>query len=200
MLFDAVVSEMKIDILEDRGNVLRFTLKESTNMYANAIRRAAGGLVPTFAIDSITFYENSSAIFDEYISHRIGLVPLTTPLKGYTDTDEILFTLEATGPKTVYSKSLESSDKEVKVANPDIPIIKLAEEQRIRVEAKARMGIGLKHAKFRPGLVTYEQKDDDTFEFYVESFGQMPPRQIINKAFDVIEEQLQELSSKVKKL
>ncbi len=191
---------MKIDILEDKGNTFRFVLKESTNAYANAIKRTATGSVPAFAIDKITFYENSSAIFDEYIAHRIGLVPINTPLKGYKDDDEILFTMDETGPKTVYSRDLSSSDKEVKVANGNIPIIKLAEDQKVRIEAKARMGTGMEHAKFQPGLVAYEQKDDDKFEFYVESFGQIPPRQIINKAFDVIEERLQELASKVKKL
>ena len=191
---------MKIDILEDKGNVFRFTLKESTNAYANALKRTATGSVATFAIDKVTFYENTSAIFDEYIAHRIGLVPLVTPSKGYKPEDEILFTMEETGPKTVYSKELNSSDKEVKVANEGIPIIKLGEDQQVRIEMKARLGTGLEHAKFQPGLVAYEQKGDDAFEFYVESFGQMPPRQIINKAFDVIEERLQELSSKVKKL
>ncbi len=191
---------MKIDILEDKGNAFRFVLKGSTNAYANALKRTATGSVPTFAIDKVTFYENSSAIFDEYIAHRMGLVPLATPLKGYKAEDEILFTMDETGPKTVYSKDIGSSDKEVKVANECIPIIKLGENQRVRVEAKARLGTGMEHAKFQPGLVAYEQKDDSTFEFYVESFGQMPPKQIINKAFDVIEERLHELSSSIKKL
>ncbi len=191
---------MKIDILEDNGSTLRFTLKDAANAYANAIRRIATGSVSTFAIDTVTFYENSSVMFDEYIAHRIGLIPITTPAKGYTEKDEVLFTLEAEGPKTVYSKDIASADKEVKVANDAIPVIKLAEEQTIRIEGKALMGIGAKHAKFQPGLVTYDQKGDSTFEFYVESFGQMPSRQIINKAFDVIEEQLRELFAKVKKL
>jgi DNA-directed RNA polymerase subunit D len=191
---------MKIDILEDKGNIFRFALKDAANAYANAIRRISTGSVSTFAIDKVTFYENSSSIFDEYIAHRIGLVPIKTPLKGYTEKDEILFTLEETGPKTVYSKEMGSADKDVDVANGNIPIIKLAEDQKIRIEAKARMGTGLEHAKFQPGMVTYDQKGEDSFEFYVESFGQMPPKQIINKAFEVIDEQLQELSSKAKKL
>ncbi len=191
---------MKIDTLEDNGNALRFTLKDSDNSYANAIRRIATGSVPTFAIDTVTFYENSSVMFDEYIAHRIGLIPITTPAKGYTDKDEVLFTTEAEGPKTVYSRDIASADKDVKVAIDNIPVIKLVEEQTIRIEGKARMGIGANHAKFQPGLVTYDQKSSGSFEFYVESFGQMPPRQIINKAFDVIEEQMHELSAKVKKL
>jgi DNA-directed RNA polymerase subunit D len=191
---------MKIEILEDNGNVLRFTLKDATNAYANALRREAISGVPAFAIDSVTIYENSSAMFDEYIAHRIGLIPISTPAKGYSIKDEVLFSLEAEGPKTVYSNDITSSDKEVKVSNGAIPVIKLAEGQRIRLDGKARMGTGSKHAKFQPGLVTYDQKGEGVFEFYVESFGQMPPRQIINKALGAIEEQAEALTAKAKKL
>jgi DNA-directed RNA polymerase subunit D len=191
---------MKIEILEDNGNVLRFTLKDATNAYANALRRESIGNIPTFAIDTVTIYENSSSMFDEYIAHRIGLIPISTPAKGYSAKDEVLFSLDADGPKTVYSKDITSSDKEVKVSNGAIPVIKLAEGQKIRLDGKAVLGIGSKHAKFQPGLVTYDQKADGVFEFYVESFGQMPPRQIINKALGAIEEQAEALIAKAKKL
>ena len=137
-------------------------------------------------------------MFDEYIAHRIGLVPIRTPGKGYNDTDEIVFTLDATGPKTIYSKELESSDKDVRVANENIPIMKLADGQRLRVEGKALMGNARKHAKFQAGLVTFEQSKD-TYEFYIETFGQMSPKEIINKAFDAIKEELKEVQKDSKK-
>ncbi|MDE1810720.1 MAG: DNA-directed RNA polymerase subunit D [Candidatus Micrarchaeota archaeon] len=191
---------MKIEILEDNGSNISFALKDSTPAYANALRRIATNHVQSFAIDKVTFYENSSPMFDEYIAHRIGLVPIHTPLDGYTDTDEILFTLEATGPKTVYSKELESSDKEVKVENGNIPLIKLGAEQKIRIDCKAVLGTGFKHAKFQPGIVTYDQAGDKAFNFYVESFGQMPPKEIINKALARIKEEIKEVEKQAKKL
>jgi DNA-directed RNA polymerase subunit D len=191
---------MKIESLEDNNKVYRFVLKDATSSYANALRRMAINHVKCFAIDTVTFYENSSAMFDEYIAHRIGLIPIKTPESGYSEEDEILFTLEAEGPKVVYSKELEGKDKEVKVANEYIPIIKLAAEQKLRIDCKAVMGTGAKHAKFQPGVVTYEQKEDDTFNFYVETFGQMPPKEIINKAFNAIKEELKEVEKEVKKI
>lgn len=191
---------MKIESLDEDNKAFRFVLKDATNSYANALRRAATNHVKCFAIDTITFYENSSAIFDEYIAHRIGLIPIRTPGTGYSDEDEILFTLEAEGPKTVYSKELEGKDKEVKVANDNIPIIKLAEGQKLRIDCKAIMGSGSKHAKFQPGLITYEQSDDNTFNFYVETFGQMPPKEIINKAFSAIKDELKDIGKEVKKI
>ncbi len=190
---------MKIEILESNDRVFRFTLKDVTPGFANAIRRAAINSVKAFAIDKVTFYENTTAMFDEYIAHRIGLVPIRTPSKGYSETDEIVFTLDATGPRTIYSKELESKDKDIRVANEDIPLMKLAEGQRLRIECKAIIGNLSKHAKFQPGLVTYEQ-DKSNYNFYVESFGQMPPKEIINKAFEAIREELKELQKEAKKL
>ncbi|MCL5430577.1 MAG: DNA-directed RNA polymerase subunit D [Candidatus Marsarchaeota archaeon] len=193
---------MKLEVIEDNGKIFRFNLKGVSPAYANALRRAAMVFVKTFAIDKITVYENTSAIFDEYIAHRIGLIPITTPPKGFKDDDVILFTLDVTGPKTVYSGELESKEREIKAANERIPIIKLAAEQHLRLEGKAVMGNAKTHAKFQPALISYNQdpKEKDSYEFIVESFGQMPAREIINKAFEVIKEELKEIQSETKKL
>lgn len=189
---------MEIEIKEDTDKAFRFIISGVTNNYVNALRRTSINRVSTFAIDKVTFYENTSAMFDEYIAHRIGLVPITTPSKS-SDEDEVFFSLEASGPCTVYSKELKTADKDVGVANGNIPIIKLIEGQRIRLEAKAVKGTAAKHAKFQPGLVSFEELDDDKFEFYVESFGQMPPKEIIYKSIDAIKNELKELKKEVKK-
>ncbi len=191
---------MKLENIEDNGISCKFTLKDADAYYANAIRRAAINHVKCFAIDTVTFYDNTSAIFDEYIAHRIGLIPIKTPLSGYSDEDEVIFTLDATGPKTVYSGELSSRDKDVEVSNDKIPIIKLAAEQKLRVDCKAVMGDGFRHSKFQPGIVTYECPDENTFNFYVETFGQMPPKEIINKAVGAIKDELKEIAKEVKKI
>ncbi len=191
---------MDLKVLEDTPKVFRFTLSKASNAQANALRRIALNSVSTFAINKATFYENGSAMFDEYIAHRIGLVPIVTPLKGYGEEDSVLFTLEANGPKTVYSGELLSKEKDVKVANENIPLIKLAEGQKLKLEGKATLGVASTHAKFQPGIVTFEQKAEGTFEFYVEAFGQLPPREIINKACGIIKEQAKEIAKEADKI
>ncbi|MGC8628640.1 MAG: DNA-directed RNA polymerase subunit D [Candidatus Micrarchaeia archaeon] len=190
---------MKVEFIENTPFAVRFTASGISTGEANALRRVAMDSVPTFAIDTVTFYENTSAMFDEYIAHRIGLVPIITPTKGYDEKDEIAFSLEAEGPATVYSSQLKSSDKNVKVANEKIPIMKLAEGQRLKLEGKAIMGTGAKHAKFQPGFVTYKQLDNGDYEFYFETFGQMPAIEIINKAVAILEKQLKEVQNALKK-
>ena len=193
-----LADSVKLEDIEITPSHLRFRLSGANYSVANTIRRAASGSVSSFAVDSVTFYENTTSMFDEYIAHRIGLVPLTTPAKGYDEKDEILFTLGAEGPATVYSKDLKSDDKSVKVANERIPLMKLAAGQSLRLDGKAVMGSGARSSKFQPGLITYKGISDSEFEFYIETFGQMPPAEILAKALGIISDSLKEVYKELK--
>lgn len=160
-------SSMKIENAKKvSDDVLTFTLKDSTPAFANALRRAMSAEIPVMAIDDVDIYENTSSLFDEFIAHRLGLIPLTTDLKGYKLPSEccggncakcsVLLSLDEKGPGIVYSKDLKSKDKEVKPVEGKIPIMKLTEGQKLRFEAKAVLGFGKSHMKHQPGLVTYK--------------------------------------------
>lgn len=189
---------MKLTVLNSDSGSLSFRLEGTNFSFANAFRRAMINGVGSLAIDKVTFYENSSAMFDEYIAHRIGMIPIHTP-KDYDEKDEVVFSLSVEGPQTVFSKELTSTSKGVSVANEGIPIIKLAEGQRLKVDGKAIYSNAMKSSKFQPGLVTYKAVDDDKFEFYVESFGQMPPVEIVHRALNVLGSDLKEVNKEIKK-
>ncbi|WP_048149393.1 DNA-directed RNA polymerase subunit D [Palaeococcus ferrophilus] len=153
---------MKIEILEKREDAIRFIVEGVEVAFANALRRTILGDVPTFAVDEVEFYENNSALFDEIIAHRLGLIPLVTPADRFEldalELDEytVTLSLEAEGPGIVYSGDIKSDDPEIKPANPDIPIVKLAEGQRLTFNAYARLGRGKEHAKWQPGFAYYK--------------------------------------------
>ncbi len=154
--------EPKFRILEKRADSIKFIVEGIDVPFANALRRTILADVPTFAVDEVEFFENDSALFDEIIAHRIGLIPLTTPVERFSldalelDDYTVTLSLEAEGPGMVYSGDLKSSDEGVKPANPDIPIVKLAEGQRLTLNAYARLGRGKDHAKWQPGFVYYK--------------------------------------------
>ncbi|MCX6772360.1 MAG: DNA-directed RNA polymerase subunit D [Candidatus Micrarchaeota archaeon] len=191
---------MDIEMIREKDNKLEFSLKGGPVYFANLIRRYAIGQVPVFAIDRVTFYENSSPMFDEYLAHRLGEVPLTSDVAR--SNDEIVLTLEASGPGVVYSKSLKSTDSKIKAALDDIPLLKLLEGQNLRLEAKARSGIGREHGKFQAGLISYEVLKPNELRLKTESFMQIEPRALLAKSADLVIakcEELEEALAEVKK-
>ncbi len=189
---------MKIEITLEQDNKLNFELNEVKVSFANAIRRYAMNAVPVFAIDEVTFYDNTSAFFDEYLAHRIGLIPIITPNNVPKDA-EILFHLDAKAPKVVYSSELETKDTEIKVARDKIPIVTLFDEQTLRLEGKAKLATAKRHAKFQSGLAAYEITKDG-FKFIIESFFQMSPRELVIRAASVLNEDLENLKDQLENI
>ncbi|MEM3626835.1 MAG: DNA-directed RNA polymerase subunit D, partial [Candidatus Bathyarchaeia archaeon] len=129
--------------------------------------------VPCMAIDEVVIIENSSILQDEIIAHRLGLIPLKTDLDGYNLPEEcpcksefgcnlcrVTLTLDVEakeGTRTVYSGDLKSENPDIVPVSDKIPIIKLAKEQKLRLEAYARLGRGKNHAKWQPvSMCTYK--------------------------------------------
>ncbi len=114
---------------------------------ANAIRRSVLE-IPILAIDEVEISQNDSALYDEILAHRIGLIPIKTD----KTLKEIKFKLQAVGPKTVYATDLKPSvGTEYK-----LPIVILDKEQGVELVAIARLGRGVDHIKHSPGLIFYK--------------------------------------------
>ncbi len=154
--------EISISRLDD--SVAQFTLNGTTPAFANTFRRAMIGEVPTLAIEDVSIYDNNSALFDEMLSHRLGLIPLKTDLNAYVPRDRCrctgegcpgcstTYTLSVEGPKMVYSGDLIPQDPETAPVYDNIPIVKLTEDQKIVLEATAYLNTGEQHAKWQPTL------------------------------------------------
>ncbi|MFP3950325.1 MAG: DNA-directed RNA polymerase subunit D [Candidatus Micrarchaeia archaeon] len=189
---------MKTELIESKGNFLSMKVEGIGTPLMNAIRRYCIGHVDVMAVDSVTMYENTSSMFDEYISHRIGLLPLVSP-KGLKEGMEVSFSLDESGPKIVYSGDLKTTDKDVKVAKDRIPIITLFENQNLRLECKAVTGTGQSHAKFQSGIAAYGEEKEGTFVFKVESFHQMKPKELVARACKKLEKDVLDLAKALKK-
>jgi len=70
--------EPKIEITHLSDEVMKFTLFDTDVAMANGLRRIMLADVPTLAIDLVTIEENSSVLFDEFLAHRLGLLPINS--------------------------------------------------------------------------------------------------------------------------
>lgn len=159
---------MEVEILEEKGDTLRFILRESFPAFANALRRGILADVPVMAIEDVIFVENNSVMYDEILAHRLGLIPLKTDLDAYVPREECdcksdlgcpkctaSFVLEAEAADqtiTVYSGDLKPAAEVVPVSGR-VPIVKLAPAQKVKLEAYARLGRGSEHAKWQAASV-----------------------------------------------
>jgi len=158
---------VRVKKLWEKGNEATFLIENVSPAFMNSIRRSCMSEVPVLAIDEVHISKNKSAMYDEVLAHRLGLIPLKTDLKSYNLREEctckgkgcskcqVVLTLKAKGPGMVYAKDLKSTDPEVYPVYPEIPIVKLLEGQEIELEAIARLGFGKEHVKFSPCIATY---------------------------------------------
>ena len=178
---------MSLQIVNQDEQKISVKLQGIPLQYANALRRICLNGVPIFAIDTVDILENSSIIADEGIAHRLGLIPLKTEfsaIESKNESDRILLTLDSGDTdetRTVFSEEIKSNDSFVKPISDKIPIVTLAPDQRIRIEAHAKLGRGTEHAKWNSSNIatlTDTNKDDERI-LTVESTGALEPKHII---------------------
>lgn len=159
---------MNIKPISQKKEVSKFILQDSAVSFVNSIRRLILDEVTVMAIDSVEIRKNDSALYDEMIAHRLGLVPLTTDLASYKLRSqcacegegclscEVKLTLKKTGSCNVYASDLVTSDPKIKPTYGKMLIVKLFEGQEIDLIATATLGKGKEHSKFSAGYMTYK--------------------------------------------
>ena len=104
---------MEIKKIKQDDKKLILEISGINEIEANTLRRLAIAETPVMAISEVEIFRNDSALYDELLSHRLGLIPLKTDSKSYNLRErcackgkgcakcQTTFALEIKGPKTV---------------------------------------------------------------------------------------------------
>ena len=199
-----------LEIVSQDKQRISVKLKDIPLQYANALRRICLNGVPIFAIDTVDIIENSSALADEALAHRLALIPIKTDLSRFVEPSKcdcksetgcsncrvmlILDSGDTDVTRTILSNELTSEDKDVSPISDKIPIMQLAPGQRIKLEAYARLGRGTEHAKWNSSNISIltETNKENEHVLTVESTGALMPEQIILTGVDELSNRLSE--------
>lgn len=158
---------MKLKNVQSDRNTAEFTITGTTPAYINALRRFLVSKVPVMAIEDVKFIENGSALYDEMLAHRMGLIPFHTELKSYFVKEkckckgagcarcQVAMTVNKTGPCIVHAENIKCNDPKITPVYPKMPVAKLFEGQTLKAEMTACLGCGKDHIKFSPGVLFF---------------------------------------------
>lgn len=175
-----------LEIIELKEDMIKFLLTDTDYSVANALRRVMISEVPTMAIDMVEIQANSTVLSDEFLSHRLGLVPLTSSdvpqyryqrdcqctTEGGCNHCQVTFDLDVKNTNdevlNVTSRDLIGDTRHTvgpvdysNTNDDNILLVKLGKNQHIRCKCVAIKGIGKEHAKWSPTSIATFQYDPD---------------------------------------
>lgn len=210
---------IEVNIVEEDEKSMKIELEGLPLSLANTLRRFVINEVPTMAIEEVLIIENTSAMPNEVLAHRLSLIPFISDIDRYVAPEEcdcgsklgcekcvVRYVVRAEAidePVTVYSGDIVPEDPTttVKPVSPRIPIVKLAPKQRIEIELYVRVGKGRKNTKWQAAISSLYEKDGEPGKriLFIESIGSLPPRRILKEAVHIFKRKIEELNEKIKR-
>tara|TARA_B100000214_G_scaffold374851_2_gene358930 strand:+ start:1022 stop:1549 length:528 start_codon:yes stop_codon:yes gene_type:complete len=157
----------------------------------NAIRRALIMDIESWAPDTVFFEKNSSCQTDEYIAHRIGLIPFTKTGNGES------MNLEVKG-RTVRASDIVGSAFSI-VSDTDI--IEMNEEQELKLTINFKQKKGSEHARYKMCAgVGMQILNNNMYKLSFETINDEEPDAVLKKAINTVQEKIDRALKDVGKL
>ena len=180
--FVGVHVERRRDPFHPMQRISHFRLSGGVG-FCNAIRRSLLSDLMTEAPCNVRMRVNTTCFTDEFLSHRIGLVPFRRVGNGST------MSLDVTGPASVMSSMLVGPAFE---CVHDVEIARLGAEHRLSLVVNFDTRPASAHSRYSPcAAVGMKVNDDSMCEIRFRSNDSRTPTELISNALDHTDERLQ---------
>tara|TARA_B110001452_G_scaffold126201_1_gene104769 strand:+ start:122 stop:679 length:558 start_codon:yes stop_codon:yes gene_type:complete len=167
------------------SGVQRFVIPGHVGL-CNALRRTLLSDIETEAPSQVRIETNVTCHTDEYIAHRIGLIPFHRVGNG------TVMSLHVTGPKVVTTAHFTGPAFDAIYNN--IELLQLDKGHELKIEVTFDTQCAGQHARYSPcyavGMVPSPASKQDA---YIVSFGsndQRTPDRLLNDAFDHLKKRI----------
>ena len=214
---DITLSNKKNDYIKLNFTGVHYTI-------INSYRRILFSMIDTYAFDNFEVKKNKTKLTNEFITHRIELLPIYKLIvdqeiknnKDINNEEDIIFTLDVacdleTESKYIYSGDIKSNTDK-KYFKDDIIIHKLFSGEELKIEMKLKKSNGNNHSKWTPITVceydygnkeNYDEVNEDneidefTVNLGIEQVGQIDTKTCIKLGFEKIIEKLENCKKSV---
>ena len=166
--------------LEVQGKHCSFQIR-STGTMSNAVRRALMNDVTNWAPHTVVIRKNTSCQTDEYIAHRIGLIPF----EAIGDTSASLHLC-------VENRTAHAHDFAGEGFAPcvNVPIMKLTQGQTIDLDVHFTRGKGSDHAKFSHISNAAYKTEGTLTSLSFSTFGAKTPDDYLMRAIESLQQRI----------
>lgn len=210
-----------MEYIKNDVNELELIIHDTDTTWLNTLRRIMISEVPSVAIETVFFEQNRTTVHDEFLSHRLGLVPLScdsdTILKLHQNDFSCEFALEKENKQgenivNVYSTDLvpvlnHSSHCDV-VSYPNskngILLCRLGKGEKLKLKCKAMTGTGKDHIKWSPVCCVYyvpkpekalenDKNKNKTFQLSIETNGSFSASDVFKISLSILKKKIHNL-------
>ena len=208
-----------MECIKNGFNELELIIHDTDTTWLNTLRRIMISEVPSVAIETVFFEQNRTTVHDEFLSHRLGLVPLScdsdTILELHQNDFSCEFLLEKENKQkenivNVYSTDLIPVLNHLSpchvVSYPNskngILLCRLGKGEKLKLKCKAMTGTGKDHIKWSPvssvyyfpePQETFENDKNETFRMSIETNGSISASDVFKISLTILKKKINSL-------
>ena len=149
---------------------------------ANKLRQIFLTKIPTMAIDEVHIYFNDSVMPDDFLIHRLQMIPILVDSCQFGEDDFFNLIIDKKGG-IVMSDDIKGEFK----AMSNIVCIKLNDDQRFFCEAVVRKGTAAQDPRWAAVSAVGFKKNGNVFTLTVESLGVYKPEELLETAIVIFD-------------